>query len=868
MLRRSPSIGVAGPWLAALLLLIATAGTAAAQTYRDVQSGRIESLPHEMTPEEELIRDLIGRDARTTPPPSAQPVRHLAEFERQQGVLVRYPLGISTALVAEMSEEALIYCVVTTSQQSSAYNAFAGGGVNMSNVVWVNGSSDTYWTRDYGPWFIYDDNGDLAIIDTIYNRPRPNDDAVPGLVANRMGLDLYGPNLIHTGGNWMADGHGVAVSTTLVWEENPGLTHAQIDAMVDDYLGIHTYHVVADVNGEYIKHVDCWGKFLSVDQILIRQVPTSHSQYDEIEAAVDYFESQTSSYGWPYRVVRVYTPNNEPYTNSLILNDKVLVPITGSAWDDDAIAAYQAAMPGYEVLGFTGSWASTDALHCRTIGIGDPGLLYVFSRPLQDTGETSMPYRVAAEIIDYSQSGLIADQLRVYWRSGGSGPFDYEVMNAVAGTDSFYADIPAQPAGTQVQYYVQAADNSGRQESWPLVGAAGPFGFRVISPITIATGEHPDTDDTVGPYLIESTVVANRAIDEVELAYRVNGGGFQWVAMSPAGGNLYRGWIPGQAYTSLIEYYVRATDTADNEVLDPPSAPAETFDFYVAPRVQLLAADMEGGSSWTHAPATTGWVDQWHLSTQRNHTAGGTTSWKCGDTGGAAYASHMDAALLTSVFELGLASRLTFWHHVAAETSAAYAGRAYDGGLVEIYAGGRWQAISPVGGYPFTIRGTSGPFAEGTGVYSGSYGWHEAEFDLTAFEGPAQLRFRFGSDASTGLEGWFIDDVLLDGLQLDPQGIEPAAPADLARLEHWPSLVREETRIRFTLERESAARLAVFDAQGRLVRQLHDGPLGAGEHALAWDRTDGAGRRVAPGVYFYRLDAAGRETRDRMVVVR
>ena len=42
--------------------------------------------------------------------------------------------------------------------------------------------------------------------------------------------------------------------------------------MVHDYLGIETYHVVPDVNGEYIKHIDCWGKLLSPDTILIRSV--------------------------------------------------------------------------------------------------------------------------------------------------------------------------------------------------------------------------------------------------------------------------------------------------------------------------------------------------------------------------------------------------------------------------------------------------------------------------------------------------------------------------------------------------------------------------------------------------------------------
>jgi hypothetical protein len=90
-----------------------------------------------------------------------------------------------------------------------------------------------------------------------------------------------------------------------------------------------------------------------------------------IEEVADYFESTLTAEGLPWEVFRVYTPSDQPYTNSLILNDKVFVPIMNSSWDDDAIAVYEDAMPGYEILGFTGTWQSTDALHCRVRGIPD-----------------------------------------------------------------------------------------------------------------------------------------------------------------------------------------------------------------------------------------------------------------------------------------------------------------------------------------------------------------------------------------------------------------------------------------------------------------------------------------------------------------
>ena len=65
---------------------------------------------------------------------------------------------------------------------------------------------------------------------------------------------------------------------------------------------------------------------------------------------------------------------------------------------------------------------------------------------------------------------------------------------------------------------------------------------------------------------------------------------------------------------------------------------------------------------------------------------------------------------------------------------------------------------------------------------------------------------------------------------------------------------------RFTLElaRAATARVRIFDPSGRLVRTLaEDLDLPAGRHRLTWNGTDGAGRTVAPGVYFCRVEAGG-----------
>ena len=52
--------------------------------------------------------------------------------------------------------------------------------------------------------------------------------------------------------------------------------------------------------------------------------------------------------------------------------------------------------------------------------------------------------------------------------------------------------------------------------------------------------------------------------------------------------------------------------------------------------------------------------------------------------------------------------------------------------------------------------------------------------------------------------------------------------------------------------------LTVYDVLGRRVRQVWDGPLGAGSHRFVWDGRDESGRAVAAGVYIYQVAVDGR----------
>ncbi len=80
-----------------------------------------------------------------------------------------------------------------------------------------------------------------------------------------------------------------------------------------------------------------------------------------------------------------------------------------------------------------------------------------------------------------------------------------------------------------------------------------------------------------------------------------------------------------------------------------------------------------------------------------------------------------------------------------------------------------------------------------------------------------------------------------------------------------PSRRGAAVRLSFRLPHDAACRLTVHDVSGRRVRELAAARLPRGEHAVAWDGRDDAGRPATSGVYFARLTASGRTAGCRVV---
>ena len=534
---------------------------------------------HAVLPADTMDHDL--RFTETNPP--AAPVRPIAEFEPASHVLIRYPLGIPVALVAHLSNTAQVICLVSsTSQQNTATNTFNNGGVNMSNVSFMIAPTDSYWTRDFGPWFIMDGNDQVAIVDFVYNRPRPNDNMIPQTFATQQNFTYYGMNVQQTGGNYMSDGINTAAQTTLVYEENTSLGQTGVNNKMLQYMGASNYYVINDPNNTYIDHIDCWAKFLAPDKVLVRSVPTSHAQYAAIEQAANYFATRNCAWGYPWKVYRVNTPQNQPYTNSLILNHKVFVPIMNSSYDAAALQVYRNALPGYEVIGISSPsstpWESTDALHCRTHEIADKQMLHITHMPVWGQHNESETINFNARIKAYSGQALYSDSLKVMWKVN-QAPWESTLLQDL-GSNNFTAMLAGFAAGDTVRYYIHAADASGRSIDHPLTGAHDPHIFSFypdqVPPVIQHTPPVSVINQDSGPITFSAQVSDNVWVQQVLFSYYSETQPLLSIPMTDADGIYTFEYYPEFTEDDhFLWYQITATDTANppNQAVYP--APGE-----------------------------------------------------------------------------------------------------------------------------------------------------------------------------------------------------------------------------------------------------------------------------------------------------
>jgi hypothetical protein len=182
----------------------------------------------------------------------------------------------------------------------------------------------------------------------------------------------------------------------------------------------------------------------------------------------------------------------------------------------------------------------------------------------------------------------------------------------------------------------------------------------------------------------------------------------------------------------------------------------------------------------------------------------------------------------------GAAIPLNEWHHVATT---------WDGLTVRFYLDGLLVASAPL---QAVIAPDTRPLTIGADV-PGSSEWFHGKIDevnLYSRALSASCIAELYAAAPTGVPVTRTEDALV----MSPP---------------FPNPARGHVTVSLQLAGSQPVRLGVYDAAGRAVAHLVDGTLAGGQHALQWNAGE-----IASGVYFLRLDAAGKSEQSRVVLTR
>ena len=118
------------------------------------------------------------------------------------------------------------------------------------------------------------------------------------------------------------------------------------------------------------------------------------------------------------------------------------------------------------------------------------------------------------------------------------------------------------------------------------------------------------------------------------------------------------------------------------------------------------------------------------------------------------------------------------------------------------------------------------------------------------------VRFRFVADDQPrgSLVEAAVDDITVSIVRMTSTPVAESAGTVVSGLGMFqPNPVGSSSVLAYRLAAAGPVRIELYDLAGRHVRTLLQAPMAAGEHTVNFTPVDQAGRRIAAGVYFVRL---------------
>ncbi|MEO5906089.1 MAG: agmatine deiminase family protein [Saprospiraceae bacterium] len=466
--------------------------------------------------------------------PTGRP-RMAAEWEPALGTLIAWPPSLPKKLITELAiDNKLFVLVEDRNAQKDAVTTFSKWGIMPNQVKFIQAPQgvDVSWTRDWGPHAVFTQHGTMKLADGRYLYATPKtgftcddsleliyfdekkqplltktDDKIPDYIAEGMNLEIIHLPFVFTGGNVFTDGQRNGLSSCVLTNENrfSGVSDENFFLDVHQLLGLDNYHIISNFEESGIQHIDCLLKLLDEERIFVMRTPADHPLYEQYEGIVENeLRYMKNAYGRPYQILRldtdVYNSKGKlaAYSNSLILNKVVYVPLFGIPQDSIAMQQWREAMPGYTVKGFEFilneekvlspdcrtlykeiGWNYGDALHCRARAIWDPEMIYISVDRPSSVVAAAENYPIVAIIKDYSLQGLVIEKTKLMWRMKGKSSWNEIPLTKSQLDDHYLGTIQGEHLNHTIEYYITAQSLSGKTETMPRTAPQGLYEFKV-----------------------------------------------------------------------------------------------------------------------------------------------------------------------------------------------------------------------------------------------------------------------------------------------------------------------------------------------------------------------------------------------------
>jgi len=268
--------------------------------------------------------------------------------------------------------------------EARARGVLRKAGANLDAVEFFSCPTNRVWTRDYGPIFVRNRRGAVALTGWGFNawakyHDWQKDAQVPATLAGQLGLPLFRPEMVLEGGSIDVNGAGLLLTTeecllSPVQQRNPGMSRRDMERRLRDFLGIaRVIWLKQGIAGDDTHgHVDDLARFVSADTVVVAAESdpsdTNCEPLRENYALLRASGLKVVKLPMPHPLVFADRRLPASYANFYIANGLVLAPTFNDANDRVALATLARLFTDRQVVGINCTeliWG-LGALHCMT----------------------------------------------------------------------------------------------------------------------------------------------------------------------------------------------------------------------------------------------------------------------------------------------------------------------------------------------------------------------------------------------------------------------------------------------------------------------------------------------------------------------